>query len=155
VNHRPQLASAFLALVALPTACRAPAMNDTVVVEVTDVLEAQQAAWNAGDVEAFMARGYQESPELTFLSGGDWTRGYAPVLARYRRNYVEGDRRMGRLAFADLEVEPLGRHHALARGRWALDLGGGEGPSGLFTLVLREIDGRWRIVHDHTSSAAD
>lgn len=123
--------------------------------EVTAVLEAQQAAWNAGDVEGFMAAGYWKSGELTFLSGGDWTRGYGEVLERYRRRYVEGDAQMGRLTFSDLEVEALGRDHALARGRWALELGEGEGPAGLFTLILRRVGGHWRIVHDHTSAASD
>ena len=28
----------------------------------------------------------------------------------------------------------------------------GTTPNGLFTLILRRIDGQWRIVHDHTSS---
>jgi hypothetical protein len=28
----------------------------------------------------------------------------------------------------------------------------GKEPHGLFTLLLRRLDGAWRIVHDHTSS---
>jgi hypothetical protein len=29
----------------------------------------------------------------------------------------------------------------------------GTRPNGLFTLLFRRIDGKWRIVHDHTSAS--
>ena len=47
---------------------------------------------------------------------------------------------------------PLGEDAALARGAWRLVMTDGEEPHGLFTLLLRRLDGAWRIVHDHTSS---
>lgn len=118
------------------------------------LLDRQQAAWNAGDVEAFMAEGYWASEELTFLSGGDWTRGYDAVLRRYRDRYQSAGAEMGTLTFADVQVVPLGPDAALARGRYHLDFSSGPPADGLFSLVLRRLeDGRWRIVHDHTSSA--
>ena len=40
----------------------------------------------------------------------------------------------------------------LTRGAWRLVMGDGKEPHGLFTLLLRRVDGAWRIVHDHTSS---
>ena len=119
--------------------------------ELMDVLYIQEAAWNDGDIEGFMAGGYWRSDQLTFLSGGDWTRGYDAVLQRYRRRYLEGDSEMGQLAFTDLEAEGLAEDLGLVRGRWTLTFSDGTSASGLFTLVMRRMYEGWRVVHDHTS----
>jgi beta-aspartyl-peptidase (threonine type) len=144
------LSAALLAL----AACRAapPARDD--VEALLAVVEAQEAAWNAGSVEAFMAAGYWESDELTFLSGGDWTRGYRTVLDRYRERYTEGGAEMGRLTFSHLEAERLSEDHGLVRGQWKLEFASAEPQVGLFTLLLRRLPEGWRIVHDHTSIGA-
>jgi len=115
------------------------------------VLEAQVEAWNRGDLEGFMAT-YWRSPELVFCSGGTVTRGWDETLARYRKRYQSEGREMGRLRFDGIEVIPLGEEAALARGAWRLHMTDGKEPHGLFTLLLRRLDGAWRIVHDHTST---
>jgi uncharacterized protein (TIGR02246 family) len=115
------------------------------------VLDAQVEAWNRGDLEAFMS-GYWRSPELVFCSGANVTKGWDETLARYRKRYQSEGREMGRLRFDEVEVIVLGPDAAFARGAWRLHLTGGQEPHGLFTLLLRRLDGSWRIVHDHTSS---
>lgn len=115
------------------------------------VLDAQVAAWNRGDLEGFMA-GYWRSPDLVFCSGDTVTKGWDETLARYRKRYQSEGREMGRLRFDGIEVIPLGEDAALARGAWRLVMTDGKEPHGLFTLLLRRLDGAWRIVHDHTSS---
>jgi hypothetical protein len=57
---------------------------------------------------------------------------------------------MGRLKFGGLEITPLGDSAALVLGQWHVDRQN-EPLSGNFSLVVRKIDGRWLIVHDHTS----
>lgn len=118
---------------------------------VRAVLDAQVEAWNRGDLEAFMS-GYWRSPELVFCSGATVTKGWDETLARYRTRYQSQGREMGRLRFANIEVVALGPDAAFARGGWRLHMTDGKEPHGLFTLVLRRLDGAWRIVHDHTSS---
>lgn len=113
------------------------------------VLDEQVAAWNRGDLEAFM-EGYWRSPDLVFTSGGNVQRGWQTTLDRYRATYGNSPETMGRLAFSDLEVHPLGDGAAWALGRWALD-NAGRKIGGVFSLVFREVDGRWVIIHDHTS----
>ena len=113
------------------------------------VLDEQVAAWNRGDLDAFMD-GYWRSPDLVFTSGGIVQRGWQTTLDRYRASYGTSPETMGRLTFSDLEVHPLGGGAAWALGRWALDHDG-ETMGGVFSLVFREVDGRWVIVHDHTS----
>jgi ketosteroid isomerase-like protein len=116
-----------------------------------DIVNAQQAAWNRGDIEGFMSAGYWRSPEMTFFSESSVTRGYQAVLDRYVARYKTGDAEMGRLTFSDVEVEPLDENGAFVRGRWDLDFEEQADVGGLFTLVFRRISGEWRIVHDHTS----
>jgi len=151
MKPRTLLASASL-LVLVAAGCRtaAPARS---LAEVRAVAEAQQAAWNRGDVEGYMRAGYLDSPELVFFSGGDDTRGFEPVLARYVKRYATGGAEMGRLAFDALETVPLGAGFAVLRGRWHLDLQRREDVGGLFTLILCDTGAGWRIVHDHTSVA--
>ncbi len=141
----------ILALALPAAACRATSTAGGTR-ELIAVLEAQQVAWNAGDVEGYMAAGYWRSADLTFLSGGDWTRGYDYVLERYRRRYVQGEQEMGTLTFDDLDVQLLTDDLGLVRGRWTLQRAG-DNPSGLFTVVMRRLPEGWRVVHDHTSSA--
>lgn len=116
---------------------------------IRQVLDNQVKAWNKGDLGGFM-EGYWNSPELSFFAGGKVTRGWQGTLDRYRKQYQADGKEMGKLSFTDLEIDVLGDDHALARGRWQLDLAK-EKVGGLFTLVLRKLPPGWRIIHDHTS----
>ena len=114
---------------------------------IRGVLAAQAAAWNEGDLEAFMG-GYWKSPDLRFVSGTEVTGGWSQTLKRYRNRYGEsGD--MGELSFDKLDVEMVTDDVAVVVGRFNLERNEAE-DTGLFTLVMKRFDGRWRIVHDHT-----
>ena len=143
---------ALVLLAALAAGAPAPAADADGTAGVRAVLDAQVAAWNRGDLEAFMA-GYWRSPELVFCSGATVTTGWEATLERYRKRYKSEGREMGRLRFEALEVLPLGAASAFARGEYWLRMSDGQQPHGRFTLILRRLDGAWRIVHDHTSSA--
>src|SRR5262245_24945314 len=109
--RRPRLrvAPTFVALALLTAGCRRAPAPDPAPPPPTDqdairqVILDQQAAWNRGDLEAFMA-GYWHSPELTFFSGGSERHGWDDTLARYRQRYQGEGREMGRLTFDDLRV---------------------------------------------------
>jgi uncharacterized protein (TIGR02246 family) len=113
------------------------------------VLADQQSAWNRGDVEGFM-QGYWHSAELTFLGSSGVTRGWEPVLARYRKNYPDRTA-MGHLDFSNIELRLLGSDAALVLGRWHLQRSHDQ-PGGVFTLVFQRFADGWRIIHDHTSA---
>ncbi len=117
---------------------------------IRHVLETQQAAWNRGDVEAFMA-GYEESEATTFV-GTAITRGFKPVLEGYHKRYPTKEK-MGALTFSDLEVKMLGSDYASVIGRWKLERGADAGGSvgGIYTLLFRKTKGGWKIILDHTS----
>jgi len=118
---------------------------------VRQVLDMQVRAWNRGDLEAYMA-GYWKSERLTFFGGGTVTRGWDATLAYRLRYQSAGKASMGKLDFSGLEIEPLGAHSAMARGRWHLVMPDGKQPGGLLTLILRRLPEGWRIVHDHSCS---
>jgi beta-aspartyl-peptidase (threonine type) len=115
------------------------------------VLTEQAAAWNRGDLEAFMD-GYWRSPDLVFTSGGNVQRGWQTTLDRYVASYGTSPETMGRLTFSELEIHPLGDGAAWALGRWALQYDDGESPGGASSPALRQTPGRWLFVHDHTRS---
>lgn len=116
--------------------------------KIEAVLTAQAEAWNQGNIDDFMSH-YWKSDELTFSSGGKTTRGWTSTRDNYRQRYPTRQQ-MGQLTFSQLEITPLGDSAALVLGRWRLaremsPVGGN------FSLVFRQIDGQWLIVHDHTS----
>ena len=117
---------------------------------VRGVLGAQQAAWNRGDLRAYMD-GYLRSPALVFTSGGNIRRGWDETLAKYQARYGSDRATMGTLAFEVLSVQPLGADGAVVLGRWLLTdtpVAGG----GVFSVVLARTADGWKVVHDHTSS---
>jgi len=118
--------------------------------EIENVLRAQEAAWNRGDIDGFM-NGYWRSDETVFVSGDDVTRGWQKVLNRYKTKY--SDRvKMGVLTFSNLEITPLSSDSAVALGSWKLNRANDQ-PHGRFRLIFRKFPDGWKIVHDHTSAA--
>lgn len=119
--------------------------------EIRAVLARQVQAWNDGDLERFM-RGYWKNDSTVFASGGNVSKGWQEMLARYQRGYPTREK-MGQLQFKIMSVELLAKDWAKVLGEWKLTVGTTT-PQGLFTLILRRFDKEWRVVHDHTSSAA-
>jgi ketosteroid isomerase-like protein len=152
---RPVLLWGLLAMMSSGPPFSAPASseprataNAAMTAEIRAVMEAQQTSWNHADIQAFM-KGYWNSPEVTFAGSSGVTRGWQPVLDRYRQRYRDAAA-MGHLDFSDLEVHPLGRDAAFVLGCWHLKRANDE-LGGLFTLVFQRFPEGWRIVHDHTS----
>jgi len=113
------------------------------------VLTAQDAAWNRGDVDAFLV-GYWHSPELTFSGSSGVSRGWDGVLARYKKVYPDRAT-MGELDTSELEIRFLGLDAALVLGKWHLKREKGD-IGGVFTLVFQRFPEGWKIIHDHTSA---
>jgi ketosteroid isomerase-like protein len=132
------------------TVCAAPEPTANVPAQIRSVLQAQQDAWNRGDIDGFM-NGYARSASTVFISEDTVRRGWQTVRDRYRKKY-SSRAKMGTLRFSDLEITLLSSDWAIAHGRWKLKRSKDE-PHGRFTLILRLLPEGWRIVHDHTSAA--
>ena len=116
--------------------------------EVKGVLNKQVAAWNRGDTDAFL-EGYASD---TVFVGEKMTRGLEGLKKRYQEHYPTRAA-MGKLAFYDLEIHPMGKDYAYVIGRWQLDRDkeGGGNVSGVYSLVFRRTAIGWKIVLDHTN----
>jgi uncharacterized protein (TIGR02246 family) len=125
--------------------------RDQSVAEIRAVIQAQQEAWNRGDIDGFM-NGYARSKSTIFVSEDTVTRGWQTVRDRYKKKYSDRAK-MGTLKFSNLEITPLGADSAVALGRWKLKRAKDQ-PHGRVTLIFRKTADGWRIVHDHTSAAA-
>ena len=125
--------------------------RDQSIAEIRAVIQAQQEAWNRGDIDGFM-NGYARSKSTIFVSEDTVTRGWQTVRDRYKKKYSDRAR-MGTLKFSDLEIMPLSADSAVALGRWKLKRAKDQ-PHGRFSLIFRKTADGWRIVHDHTSAAA-
>ena len=116
--------------------------------DILDLLEAQQVAWNAGRLEAWMS-GYEAEDDLRSARGNRVTIGWKATLAEYKSSYPD-KATMGELGFTGVRIEMLGEDHALAFGHWYLQRSIGR-EQGLFTFVMRRVAGGWRIAREHWS----
>jgi ketosteroid isomerase-like protein len=150
-HNRPSNTLALLAcaLMLMLSACNSN-YDPIIEHEIRAVMDAQQAAWNRGDIEAFMD-GYDRAETTTFVSGDQLIRGWQTVFDRYKKQYSSREQ-MGTLSFAELTITPIGADLALADGRWQLTRAN-DSPHGRFTLLFKRINSKWRIIHDTTTSA--
>jgi len=123
---------------------------------VRTVLDDQVMAWNKGDLDGFMA-GYWNSDDLTFISGGTLTRGWKATKERYEKRYKADGKEMGALNFSEIHVEVLSPTVAVVRGKFDLTFAKEtdekkKTASGRYTLIMKKIDGAWKVTHDHTSA---
>ena len=116
--------------------------------EVRNLLARQNAAWNRGDVDAFMV-GYWENDSLMFIGKSGVTYGYKNTLANYKKNYPDTTV-MGKLTFTLIQVRQLSSEYFHVTGKYYLTRTIGDA-SGHFTLIFRKIDGKWVIISDHSS----
>ena len=132
------------------TVFAAPEQTVNALTQIRSVLQAQQDAWNRGDIDGFM-NGYARSASTVFISEDTIRRGWQTVRDRYRKKY-SNRAKMGTLTFSDLEITLLSSDSAVASGCWKLRRANDQ-PHGRFTLILKRLPEGWRIVHDHTSAA--
>ncbi len=117
---------------------------------ILERMSAQEAAWNAGDLDGFMAA-YWRSDSLLFVGSRGPSRGWDTTLDNYRRSYPDR-MAMGQLTFGVEELTFAGQDHALMLGSWRLDRTEGlDTLSGWFSLVWERKQGDWVIVRDHSS----
>lgn len=140
---------ALIVFAAVSVSAQSEKDKKRIIAEIEQVMTAQTAAWNRGDIDAFM-EGYWRSEEMRFVSGNSVTMGWQAALDRYKRSYNTREK-MGELTFDDPVVVVLDKNNAYVFGRFTL-VRKEDKPTGLFTLVFRRTKDGWRIIHDHTSS---
>ena len=124
------------------------AIADPVETELVRIVHKQSEAWNHGDIGEFMSA-YWNDERLTFSSSGKTQRGWKATYENYKKNYPDRET-MGKLTFTELETQELSSNAMLMLGTWRLERAAPVG--GNFSLVWKRIDGKWLIVHDHSSA---
>jgi ketosteroid isomerase-like protein len=115
---------------------------------IRNILADQISFWNKGDIPGFM-QGYWNNDSLVFVGKNGPTYGYNNTLRNYQKSYPNKDY-MGILNFDILSVQPMEKDHFFVIGKFMLQRKVGDA-SGHFTLILRRINGVWKIVSDHSS----
>jgi len=115
---------------------------------IRSIMEDQTRYWNQGDLEHFMT-GYWESDSLMFIGRNGVTYGYRQTLANYQKNYPD-TAHMGVLSFTQLHVNRLSPEYYFVVGKFHLARTVGDA-SGHYTLLFRKINGKWKIIADHSS----
>lgn len=112
---------------------------------VRSVLTANAAAWNEGNFDAYMG-GYANTADLTMVKDTAVATGWREVRKALEKD-IAANGGMGRLAFDNVEVSVTSADVATIVGNYAVT-NGDKGSSGVMTLVMKQIDGHWRIVQD-------
>lgn len=92
---------------------------------------------------------YWRSDSLLFVGKSGITYGWQATLDRYKKTYPNKSA-MGQLKFNLLEFKSLTADLCFLVGKWHLQRSIGN-LEGHFTLLLRKINGAWKIVADHSS----
>ncbi|MGH9709536.1 MAG: YybH family protein, partial [Candidatus Acidiferrales bacterium] len=104
-------------IAALP--CFAQTNSQVDAQAIKNVLEQQVAAWNRGDIPAFMD-GYWKSDDLEFVNSAGIFQGWQDVLKRYQHSYPDRAA-MGHLTFSGLEMHVLCPDTGYVVGHFRLD----------------------------------
>ena len=107
------------------------------------------AAWNRGDLDAFVDD-YAAGMETSFIGRTGIVHGRDAIRAVYAPRFGPGGVRDS-LSFENTEVDVLGPDVINVIAYYRLSRGDSTVARGPTSLVMRRSDGRWRIVHDHSS----
>ena len=156
----------LLTMVALAAGCassgRAPAADvrgasralpDTALAriraEVGATLDHGARAWNAGALDDFLSD-YLQDTATTFVTKQRVLHGPDAIRGVYAARFAPGAVRDS-LHFEGLQVDVLAPAVVNAIAYYVLMRGDSVTSRGPTSLVMRRVDGRWRIVHDHSS----
>ncbi|MDJ1491630.1 nuclear transport factor 2 family protein [Cytophagaceae bacterium DM2B3-1] len=116
---------------------------------ILKAMDEQVKAWNTGDLIKFMD-GYLQSDSLQFIGSKGIVYGWKPTLERYQKSYPDAAAR-GTLRFEILKVDIVSKDAAFVIGKFFLTRPQVGDANGHFTLLWRKVNGKWKIVVDHTS----
>ena len=140
-----KLLSFFMISLLLTGSMQAQSEDEKAIVKI---LSEQDAAWNRGDIEAFM-KGYWKNDSLMFIGKSGITYGWQNTLDNYKKRYPDTTA-MGKLNFEYIEMKQLSANYFFVVGKWHLTRTIGN-VEGAFTLLVKKINNTWLIVKDHSS----
>ena len=116
--------------------------------KIRQLLSVQTESWNRGDIEGFMET-YWNSDSLMFIGKSGVKRGWEETLNNYKKGYPDTTA-MGKLSFDIIKIQKLSKKYYYVVGKWMLKRSIGD-LSGYYDLLLKKINGKWKIISDHSS----
>lgn len=118
--------------------------------DVTKVVLAQEAAWNKGDLDGYLASFKDADDTVAMLAAP--TRGLGNIRAAYRLNFPNAAA-MGVLEESDVEVRAMGESFAMTTGKYHLTRSrkAGGDVEGTFTEVMEKTSAGWRVIFIQTT----
>ncbi|TMU50867.1 YybH family protein [Flagellimonas algicola] len=113
--------------------------------EIISLLRNQEKAWSNHDLEGFMQT-YWKSDSLKFYGANGLTLGWQKTLEGYQKRYPTKDE-TGTLNFTIDDVTKIESNSYHVMGQYHLKRKAGDA-DGVFLIILRKIDGEWKIVAD-------
>ena len=117
--------------------------------EIVRMMDSSAAAWNRGDLDRFM-EDYAPDTTTTFVGSKGILRGRAAIKQAYAPRFAPGGMRDS-LSFENVEVDVLAKDVVHTIAYYKLMRGDSTTARGPTSLVMRKMNGRWLIVHDHSS----
>ena len=146
---RALLAGAALLLAACSVQARhaAPLTPEAGRAAAEAMLNHGAQAWNSGNLDEFMS---DYTADATFVTPRGVIHGRDAIRARYEPRFRPGVER-GVLHFEDLEVDVLDAETINMIAYYVLQRGDSVIARGPTSLVLKKVQGRWLMAHDHSS----
>lgn len=115
---------------------------------ILKILDNQTQFWNRGDLDNFVLD-YWNHDSLMFIGSSGVIYGYDNTIRRYKNTYSD-TAKMGKLHFEVVHLQRLSSKYYFVVGKWFLNRSIGD-INGHFSLLIRKIKGKWKIVADHSS----
>jgi uncharacterized protein (TIGR02246 family) len=116
--------------------------------ELGRAMKEMEDAWNRNDLAGHVAP-YADSAVFMIPRGP--LIGRDRIRASLERSFWVNGKPKQQLRFEEVEVRMLGPLDARVMGKFILTGGGMPEATGRFTTIWEKIDGRWQIIHDHSS----
>ena len=116
---------------------------------IRDAFDSWGTAWNRGDLAGYLA-GYWDSNQTRYVSNGRVIQGKTAIVETFKSLYTS-PAMLGTFSVIHLELKYLSDHDALLFGLFEHTLGD-ISREGAFTVHVRNFEGEWLIVSDHTST---
>ncbi len=118
--------------------------------DVTKIVLAQEAAWNNGDLDAYLSH-FKDARDTEAVLNGP-VRGLDNIRSAYHTSFPNKDA-MGTLEQSEVEVREMGPDFALATGKYRLTRSkrSGGDAEGTFTEIFERTAAGWQLIFSQTA----
>lgn len=113
--------------------------------QIVQLMREQEKAWSNHDIHGFMQT-YWKSDSLKFYGARGLTLGWEKTLQGYLKRYPTPDD-TGTLTFTIDDITQIESNSYHVMGQYHLKRNAGDA-NGVFLIVLKKINGEWKIVAD-------